>query len=116
MCPHLPLLHGRGPAKVLVGELPKPAGLLDKVSRSPIVCGPALPLLGLIFPPVRVAEQVIDVRLDRHSLPHIRLGFAVFGIEGLFPVRQLPAFLFSTSIFGSFAPSSRSLMAAFAAR
>ena len=81
-------------AKMLVGELPKPAGLLDTLSRSPIVCGPLLSLLGLIFPPVRVAEQVIHVCLDCHGLPHIRLGVAVFSIEGFFLFRELPAFLF----------------------
>ena len=79
---------------MLVGELPKPAGLLDTLSRSPIVCGPLLSLLGLIFPPVRVAEQVIHVCLDRHGLPHIRLGVTVFSIERFFLVRKLPALLF----------------------
>ena len=44
---------------------------------APIVCGLSLSLLGLIFPPVRHAEQMINVRLDCHSLPHIRLGLAV---------------------------------------
>ena len=44
---------------------------------APIVCGMSLLLLGLIFPPVRYAEQMINVRLDCHSLPHIRLGLAV---------------------------------------
>ena len=33
--PHSEIFAGRRPAKMLVGELPKPAGLLDKVSRSP---------------------------------------------------------------------------------
>ena len=36
-CGHTPkFLQGAGPAKMLVGELPKPAGLRDKVSRSDI--------------------------------------------------------------------------------
>ena len=35
-CVHTPkFLPGRRPAKMLVGELPKPAGLRDKVSQSP---------------------------------------------------------------------------------
>ena len=51
---------------------------------APVVCGLSLSLLGLIFPPVRMAEQVIDICLDRHGLPHIRLGLAVFRIEGFF--------------------------------
>ena len=45
---------------------------------------PGLTLLGLIFPPVRMAEQIINVCLDRHGLPHIRISFAVLGIEGFF--------------------------------
>ena len=35
-CGHTPkFLQGTGPAKMLVGELPKPAVLRDKLSRSP---------------------------------------------------------------------------------
>ena len=90
---------------MLVGELPKPAELLDTLSRSPaqapIVGGPELTLLGLIFLLVRVAEQVIDICLDCHGLPHIRLGLAVFRIEGLFLFRELPVLLFSVSILGA---------------
>ena len=33
--PHLLFSCAAGPAKMLVGELPKPAGLRDKVSQSP---------------------------------------------------------------------------------
>lgn len=34
-CGHTPkFLQGAGPAKMLVGELPKPAGLRDKLSQS----------------------------------------------------------------------------------
>ena len=58
---------------------------------APVVCGLSLPLLGLIFPPVRHAEQMVNVGLDRHGLPHIGLGLAVLGIEGLFLFRELPA-------------------------
>ena len=62
---------------------------------APIVCGLSLSLLGLIFPPVRHAKQMINVRLDRHSLPHICLGLAVFRIEGFFLSRQFLAGPFS---------------------
>ena len=86
--PHSEIFTGRRPVKMLVGELPKPAGLRDKLSQSPGASAcwmrPGLTLLGLIFPPVRMAEQIINVCLDRNGLPHIRLGFAVLGIEGLF--------------------------------
>ena len=61
---------------------------------APVVCGLSLSLLGLIFPPVRHAEQMINVRFDRHSLPHIRLGLAVFRIESFFLSRQFLAGLF----------------------
>ena len=33
--PHSEIFAGRRPAKMLVGELPKPAGLRDKLSQSP---------------------------------------------------------------------------------
>ena len=97
-----------GSAKMLVGELPKPAGLRDKVSQSPgayaYCLRPGLSLRSLIFPPVRVAEQMVNVRLDRHGLPHIRLGLAVLCIKGLFLFRQLPAGLFHIRYFGKFLP------------
>ena len=92
------------PAKMLVGELPKPAGLLDTLSRSPIVCGPAaLSLLGLI-PLVRMSEQMVDVPLDGHGLPHIRLGLAVFRVKGFFLFRQFPPLLFQRVHFGELRP------------
>ena len=37
---------------------------------------------------------MIHVCLDRHGLPHIRLGLAVFRIERFFLVRKLPVLLF----------------------
>ena len=61
---------------------------------APVVCGLSLSLLGLIFPPVRHAEQMINVRLDCHSLPHIRLGLAVFRIKLFLLSRQLTAGFF----------------------
>ena len=71
----------------MLGSSPNPLNfwtLCPEVpAQAPVVGGPELTLLGLIFLLVRVAEQVIDIRLDSHSLPHIRLGLAVFRIEGL---------------------------------
>ena len=103
--PHSEIFIGRRPVKMLVGELPKPAGLLDKVSRSPIVCGPLLSLLGLIFTPIRMAEQMVNVRLDRHGLPHFRLGLAVFRIKGLSLFGELPALLFQRIHFRELCPA-----------
>ena len=101
--------RAEGPAKMLVGELPKPAGLRDKLSQSPGASAcwmrPGLTLLGLIFPPVRMAEQIINVCLDRNGLPHIRLGFAVLGIEGLFLFGELPALLFQRVHFWELRPA-----------
>ena len=66
----------------------------QSVQKSLLSAAPALPLLGLIFPPVWIAAQEVDVALDRHGLPHICLGLAVLGIEGLFLFRELPPPLF----------------------
>ena len=71
---------------------------------APVVCGLSLSLLGLIFPSVRYAEQMINIRFDHHGLPHIRLGLAVLCIKGLFLFRQLPAGLFHIRYFGKFLP------------
>jgi len=38
-----------------------------------------------------MAEQMVNVRLDRHSLPHFRLGLAVFRIKLFLLSRQLTA-------------------------
>ena len=72
---------------------------------APVICGLSLPLLGLIFPPVCHAEQMIYVRFDRHSLPHIRLGLAVLGIEGFFLFGELPALLFQRVHFRELRPA-----------
>ena len=107
--PHSEIFTGRRPVKMLVGELPKPAGLRDKLSQSPGASAcwmrPRLTLLGLIFPPVRMAEQIINVSLDRHGLPHIRLGFAVLGIEGFFLFGEFPALLFQRVHFRELRPA-----------
>ena len=51
---------------------------------APYVCGPVLTLLRLILTPARHAEQMVDVSLDGHGLPHFPLGLAVFasGLSG----------------------------------
>ena len=61
---------------------------------APYVCGPELTLLCLILTPARHAEQMIDIGLDGHGLPHFPLGLAVFSVKGLFLFGQLPAGLF----------------------
>ena len=98
-CGHTPkFLQAAGPQKCLLGSSPNPLDFgtnCPKVlAQAPVGCGPGLTLLGLVFTPVRMAEQIINVCLDRHGLPHIRLGFAVLGIEGFFLFGELPALLF----------------------
>ena len=99
----------RAPQKCLLGSSPNPLNfwtLCPEVqAQAPVVCVPELSLLGLIFPPVRMAEQVIDICLDRHGLPHIRLGLAVLGIEGFFLFGELPALLFQRVHFRELCPA-----------
>ena len=110
-CGHTPkFLQGRrAPQKCLLGSSPNPLDfwtLCPEVqAQAPVVCVPELSLLGLIFPPVRMAEQVIDICLDRHGLPHIRLGLAVLGIEGFFLFGELPALLFQRVHFRELCPA-----------
>lgn len=46
-------------------------------------------------PIIRQSEQMVDVGLDHHSLPHILLDLPMLGIEGLFFFYQLSTLLFS---------------------
>lgn len=99
-CGHTPkFLQGTGPAKMLVGELPKPAVLRDKLCpevpvRCTVVCGPSLSFLGLIFTLVCYAEQMINVRFYCYGLPHLPLGLPVFCIKLFLLSRQLTAGFF----------------------
>ena len=95
--------------KCLLGSSPNPLDFGTNCPKVPARCAcclrPGLSLLGLIFPPVRVAEQIINVRLDRHSLPHIRLGLSVLSIKGLFLFGELPALLFQRVYLREFCPA-----------
>ena len=98
-CGHTPkFLLAAGPQKCLLGSSPNPLNFGTNCPKVPVrctvVCGPSLSFLSLIFPPVRHAEQMINVRLDCHSLPHIRLGLAVFRIKLFLLSRQLTAGFF----------------------
>ena len=109
-CGHTPkFLQAQGPQKCLLGSSPNPLDFGTNCPKVPARCAcclrPGLTLLGLIFPPVCVAEQIINVRLDRHSLPHIRLGLAVLSIKGLFLFGELPALLFQRVHFREFCPA-----------
>ena len=50
---------------------------------------------------------MIDVCLDRHGLPHIRLGLAIFRIEGFFLFRELPVLIFQRVHFGELCPAQK---------
>ena len=54
----------------------------------------ALSLLFLFALAVRDPQQMVDIGLDRHGLPHFLLRRAILDIECLFPRRQLAAFFF----------------------
>ena len=99
-CGHTPkFLLGRRPAKMLVGEHPQTRLFGQNVPKR-LAASPPLSRLFLVIAPVRKAEQMVDVGLDSHGLPHIPLGLPILGIEGLFPVRQLPPLFFQCVHFG----------------
>ena len=75
------------------GASPNPT-LRDILSQSKLSASPSLPLLFLILAPVRHAQQMVNISLDRHGLPHFLLGGPVLGVQGLFLRRQLAAFFF----------------------
>lgn len=111
----------RGRQKCLLGSLPKPGisghFVPKSAAQAPYICVTvAYRSCSLFFLPVRQAQQMVNVCLDRHGLPHFPLRFPVLGVQFLFPCCQSAALSFSASIFGSFAPPSSSFMAAFAAR
>ena len=87
------------------------------MSQSKLSASPSLPLLFLILTLVCHTQQIINVGLARHGLPHFLLGGPVLGVQGLFLRRQLAALFFNNwAIFGSLAPSSKSFKVALAAR
>ena len=65
---------------------------------------------------VRDTQQMVNVGLDRHGLPHLLLRRAVLGIERLFRAASWRRFSFSSAILGSFSPPSNSPIVALAAR
>lgn len=83
----------RGRKNACWGASPNPA-LRDKMSQSKLSVSPSLPLLFLILASVRHAQQMVNVCLDRHGLPHFLLGDPVLGVHGLFLRRQLAALFF----------------------
>ena len=94
---------------LLVGELPKP-GASGQVGpkcqrRFAPYASQSLKLLFLLSARLRVAQQIVNVGLDGRDLLHIRLGFAVLGVELLFLFGQLAAFLFERVRLGELGPA-----------
>lgn len=95
-CGHTPKFsQAAGPQKCLLGSSPNPLNfwtLCPEVpAQAPVVGGPSLSFLGLILTLVCYAEQMINVRLYRHGLPHLPLGIPVFCIKLFLLSRQLTA-------------------------
>lgn len=79
--------------KTLVGEPPQ-TRLWDILSQSNLSASPfAIAPVPFVLA-VRDTQQMVDIGLDRHGLPHFLLCRAVLGIEHLFLRRQLAAFFF----------------------
>lgn len=83
---------------LLVGEPPQTRRFAPYASQS-------LTLLFLLSARLRVAQQIVNVGLDGRDLLHIRLGFAVLGVEFLFLFRELAAFLFERVHLGELGPA-----------
>ena len=75
------------------GSLPKP-GFGTFCPKVICLRHRALSLLFLFALAVRNAQQMVNVGLDRHGLPHFILRRSVVSVECLFPRRQLAAFFF----------------------
>ena len=111
----------RGPAKMLVGEFPKPAVLRDKLSQSPGALHRSLRPVTIVPGPyfhARLlcrADDQCSLLLPR--LPHLPLGLPVFCIKRFsFVPPAHGGIFFSASILGSFAPFSMVFIVSFAAR
>ena len=89
----LAIFASRRAAKTLVGEPPQ-TRLWDFLSQSNCLRHCRLSLLFLFVLAVRDAQQMIDIGLDRHGLPHLLLRRSVVSVERLFLRRQLAAFFF----------------------
>lgn len=97
----------------LLGSLPKPgaSGQLGPKwqRRFAPYASQSLTLLFLLSARLRVAQQIVDVGLDRRDLLHIRLGLAVLGVELLFSLGQLAALLFECVYLGELAAVQNAL-------
>lgn len=67
-----------GMKKCLLGSLPKPGDFGTKCPKVLSAALQELPLLFLMFPATRGPDQMVDVGLDCHGLPHIPLGRPIF--------------------------------------
>lgn len=79
---------------MLIGEPPQTRHFGTKCPKVICLRHRSLSLLFLFVLAVRDAQQMVDVGLDRHGLPHFLLRRSVVSVECLFPRRQLAAFFF----------------------
>ena len=97
----------------LLGSLPKPgaSGQLGPKwwRRFAPYASQSLTLLFLLSARLRVAQQIVNVCLDGRDLLHIRLGLTVLGVELLFLLGQLAAFLFECVHLGELAAVQNAL-------
>lgn len=83
----------RGPQKRLLGSLPKP-GFGTSCPKVNCLRHRRLSLLFLILALVGHTQQMVDIGLDCHSLPHPLLRLPVVRIQRLLLRRQSAAFFF----------------------
>lgn len=90
----LAIFASRRAAKTLVGEPPQTRHFGTSCPEVCCLRHRSLSLLFLFALAVRDTQQMVNIGLDRHGLPHFLLRRAVLGIERLFLRRQLAAFSF----------------------
>lgn len=90
----LVIFASREGRKTLVGQPPQTRHLGTKCTKVDCLRHRRLSLLLLIFALVCQPQQMVDIRLDRHSLPHFLLGRPILGIESFFLRRKFAALFF----------------------
>ena len=82
----------------LLGGRPKafksPKDMAEKIAAFLEACETRIVDMFLFVLAVRDTQQMVDIGLDCHGLPHLLLRRSVVSVECLFPRRQLAAFFF----------------------
>ena len=104
--------RAEGPAKMLVGELPKPAGLLDKVSRSPAGLGSSPTSIFTGLRPVKISECGHTRIACQNALPRNmarKNGGACFSYASSVSLAAFIAWIVASTIFSSFSSREPSM-------